>query len=659
MNIFRPPFFIIRINKKTRCPYMPTRLWLFVLAGFLLCSTQASSLTIYRLGAPFSTAEKDSLQDLGFEIRELQWSVAQSLNRVELDSLDVGVLQPKFFGVDENMAATAIDRGGAISVAIFASDNNIVGKVLLDEDDNTAYAFREIAPESFNREITERLQVDLGGIFLIREVRFRPRSDHPGRFLERFRIGISDEPLSFFRVGTFPAILEIRENANPNVVVPFDPPITARTVQLQISRETPKDIELAEFEIFGGGFVTPARYESEIIELDQAASWGQINWSGSQDPNARVELRTRAGADRQPEIFWEVRPEQQDSIRYLQGGGTLDMTSYRKSYEGLPNIFKPKDERNHVTADTENWSFWSSVYSFENPGVEILSPGPHKFIQISADFLSTTSDGSKINYIEFKASPPTVHDLVGEIFPVETTVGEVTHFTYFIRPTIRSGDSGFDGVEIVTPSGVVSVDSLRIDEVNEEDFTWAAKEDGTGFEVFLPRKLETTDSGALVEVVFNAPVLREVGTFFDGKVFDSEQPNEVRQKINPGDAADEIESEQLSVRTTLSKSLVFAPRISPNPFTPNGDKINDAVQIAYTLLRVTTPVPVSIGIYDLSGSLVKEVYSGEDAIGEYERSWDGTDGQNQLVAPGIYIYRIKVDVQTQEEIQSGVVAVAY
>ena len=642
---------------------MPTRLSLFVLAGFLLCSTQASSLTIYRLGTPFSAAEKDSLQDLRFDIRELEWSVAQSLDKIEVDSLDVGILQPNFFDVDENMAATALDRGGAITVAIFASDNNIVGKVLVDEDDNTAYEFREIAPESFNREITERLQVDLGGLFLIREIRFRPRPSHQERFLERFRIGISDGGFSDFarggsRVFTFPPILEIRENTNPNVVIPFDPPITAQTVQLQISRETPKDIELAEFEIFGGGFVSQARYESVIIELDQAASWGQINWSGSQDPNARVELRTRAGADPQPEIFWQVRPEQQDSIRYLQGGGTLSLADYKKSYAGLPNIFKPKDAHNHVTVDTENWSFWSSVYLFENPGVEILSPGPHKFIQISADFLSTTNDGSKINYIEFTASPPTVQDLVGEIFPVETTVGEVTHFTYFIRPTIRSGDSGFDGVEIATPSGFTSVDSLRIDEVNE-NFTWAPKEDGSGFEVFLPRKLETTDNGALIEVIFNAPVLREVGTFFDGKVFDSEQPNEVRQKINPGDAADEIESEQLSVRTTLSRSLVFAPRISPNPFTPNGDNVNDAVQITYTLLRVTTPVPVSIGIYDLSGSLIKEVYSGEDAIGEYERFWDGTDKQNQLVAPGIYIYRIKVDVQTEEEIQSGVVAVAY
>jgi len=621
-------------------------------------ATETASLTVYRLGTPFSVAEKDSLRDLGFDFRELEWSVAQSLKRVELDSLTTGVLQPNFFDADENIAATALDRGGIIEIRV-RSRNNIVGKVLIDGDENTAYEFREITPESFNRVITERIDLDLGGELLIREVRFRPRVEYPERFLERFRIGVSNASLAIPGGPTFSFILEVRENTETNVVVPFDPPITARTIQLQMTRQTPKAIELAEFEVFGGGFVSQARYESEIIELDEEASWGAINWSGRQDANARVEIRTRTGADRHPEIFWQVRPEQQDSIKYLQGGGTLSLTDYKKRYASLANIFKPVNEQNRVTADTKNWSFWSSVYLFEDPGVDILSPGPHKFIQISTDFLSTTNDGARINYIEFKASPPSVRDLVGEIFPVETEVGAVTHFTYFIKPTIRAGDRGFDGVEIATPSGVTSVDSLRLDGVNEDDFTWTIREDGTAFEVYLPRRLETTDSGALVEVVFNALVLREVGIFFDGKVFDRARPHEVRQQINPGNAADEVESEQLSVRTPLSRSLVFEPRIWPNPFTPNGDKVNDAVNISYTLLRITAAVPVSIEIYDLSGSLVKEVYSGEDSIGEYNRFWDGTDDQSELVAPGIYLYRIRVDVQTEEEVQSGVIAVVY
>ena len=104
-----------------------------------------------------------------------------------------------------------------------------------------------------------------------------------------------------------------------------------------------------------------------------------------------------------------------------------------------------------------------------------------------------------------------VRRLVGEIHPTETEVGEETQFTYYISPTIRSIDSSFDGVEIATPSGVVSVDSLRIAGIDQQDFSWTIHEDGLGFEVRLPRRLEPTDSGALVEVVFTAPILREVG----------------------------------------------------------------------------------------------------------------------------------------------------
>ena len=93
-------------------------------------------------------------------------------------------------------------------------------------------------------------------------------------------------------------------------------------------------------------------------------------------------------------------------------------------------------------------------------------------------------------------------------------------------------------------------------------------------------------------MVFNAPVLREVGTFFDGRVFDRTRPQEVRQQIVPGNAADEAESELLSVRTSVGESLLFAPRVFPTPFSPNGDAINDVLTISYTLLRVTAPVPV-------------------------------------------------------------------
>ena len=644
----------------------------FVLALLVLSlfPPEASGVILYRVGTPFTTAEKDSLQDLGIDFREIDWSFSELEEGLELDSLSIGSLQPNFFDEDEDIARTALSRGGEVHITVFAHENSLVGQVLLDGDPSTAYVWEEAVGVSSRRA---RVTLDLGGQFLVKKVSFRPLAENPGRFLESFSIGVTNVPFETFRIPTLPAVNvqkpsgaapapRIDENTDPDVTVLLNPPdgVEIRFLQLDIRRVTPKAIELAELEVFGGGFVNRASYVSDVIELDDLASWGAISWSGRQDPNARIDIRTRTGTDLQPDIFWEARPEHQDSIKYLQGGGPLTAKDYKARYDRLPDVFKPKEERDRVSPDTEHWSFWSSPYDFDQPGADVVSPSSRQFIQLGADFTSTTEDGGKIDYIEFKASvPPAVRGIVGEIFPPETQIGAVTQFTYFIKPTIRAGDQGFDSVEIATPSGFASVDSLRIEGVDQVDFTWTPQPDGLGFEVQLPRKLGPPDSGAVLEVVFKAPVLREVGTFFDGRVFDSAKPHEVRQQIEPGNAADEAESEQLSVRTSVGGSLLFAPRVFPHIFTPNNDAINEVVTISYTLLRVTAPVPVSVAIYDLSGALIKQVYAGDDSVGEYARFWDGTDRFNRRVAPGIYVYRLAVDLYTGTEVSSGIVSVVY
>jgi hypothetical protein len=221
---------------------------------------------------------------------------------------------------------------------------------------------------------------------------------------------------------------------------------------LRIFRKTPKEIGLAGFEIYGGGFVDRASYESEVIEFDDIASWGEIRWSGRQDPGARVDIRTRSGTDPHPQVLWESRPEQQDSVKFMQGGGDVSLTEYIRQYSTLSDVLKPTDPNNWVSFDHDNWSFWSSPYAFDERGIDIVSPGPRKYFQLRADFASTFDDGGAISFVEFTASvPPAVRELIGEIYPVETHVGEATKFTYYIRATIRAGDSSFDGVQIATP----------------------------------------------------------------------------------------------------------------------------------------------------------------------------------------------------------------
>jgi hypothetical protein len=636
------------------------------LLGFALFASDASGVVVYRIGTPFSAAEKDSLQDLGIDFREIDWSFSLVQEGFELDSLSAGSLQPNFFDEDEDIARTALSRGGWVSRRSYQNDH--ASQVLLDGDPTTAVVWNEIVGASTG---SESLTLGLGGQFLIKKVRFRPSVENPQRFLQNFSI-LADNELWFRRFlffapvniqkpgGAAPAPWLI-ENTDTEVTVLLEPPrgVEARFLQLNIWRSTDKAIELADFEVFGGGFINQATYLADIIELDNVASWGTITWSGRRDPNARVNIRTRTGADLQPDLFWETRTEQQDSVRYLQGGGTLSARDYKASYDRLPDVFKPINEEDRVSSDTENWSFWAG-YDFDQLGVNIISPSSRQFIQLRADFSSTAEDGGLIDYIEFKTSvPPMVRGIVGEISPPQTQIGAVTHFTYFIKPTIRAGDQGFDRVEIATPAGFRSVDSLRIEGVNQADFAWTPKPDGLGFEVQLPRKLGSTDSGAVLEVVFNAPVLQEVGTFFHGKVFNSTKPHEVHQQIAPGNAADEVESDLLVVRTSVGQTLLFSPRVFPNPFTPNNDAINDVVNICYTLLRVTAAVPVSVSIFDLSGTLVKQVYAGDDSVGEYARTWNGTDRSNRLVTPGLYVYRIVVDLDTEKEVSSGVVSVVY
>ena len=99
------------------------KLLLLVLLGVALLVQNASSVVLYRIGTPFSDTEKDSLEGIGVDFKEISWSASQLEDALEVDSLAVGSLQPNFINEDEDIAASLLERGGWVRVEIFSSDN--------------------------------------------------------------------------------------------------------------------------------------------------------------------------------------------------------------------------------------------------------------------------------------------------------------------------------------------------------------------------------------------------------------------------------------------------------------------------------------------------------------------------------------------------------
>lgn len=78
---------------------------------------------------------------------------------------------------------------------------------------------------------------------------------------------------------------------------------------------------------------------------------------------------------------------------------------------------------------------------------------------------------------------------------------------------------------------------------------------------------------------------------------------------------------------------VLEPRLEviPNPFTPNDDGANDAVEFRRD---GGFPPEWSIVIMDRSGRIVRRLSGGANV-------WDGRDEQGRLMLPGTYLYTIK------------------
>lgn len=384
-----------------------------------------------------------------------------------------------------------------------------------------------------------------------------------------------------------------------------------------------------EIQIFGEGYPQQVRFTSPLIDLDSGRNLNSVEWGGDIPPGTRVEIRTRTGNEVN-EVY----------TFYDKNGKQVT----QKRYDKLIPSFRGAIDTSITPGD--DWSPWSNIYAAS--GDPFQSPSPRRYMEMDVHLVSNSPDVSAtLDYLAVNYTQPLARRAVGEITPRQAMPGEETEFTYYLRP---EDTVGFDRI------AVESTSPARFVDVSLNGATLTAQADTTeaGFLVHLPNRIRRDE---LLELRFTSSVFLQ-STRFDVFLQDSRQDASVRQRVDPGDASEAIESSTNVVSLPVSRSLLANVTLSARTITPNGDSVNDALQVDIDLVNVLEERPLSLQIYDLAGTLRYEnVLDG--LAGQQSLRWDGVDQYDQRVEPGLYLLRISVQGDAGEESLQHVISVAY
>ena len=632
-------------------------LWAALVGSFCCGLAAVEALTVYRIGGEdLPPPEVDG----DFEFVQLAWADVdeKQLGRIDLLEVATHSIEPQRLDPTVNLTPLIRERGGGIrSNNSYGWQSEALLDFLMDGDLTTSYLGSGRSQSADCSPCKKGIWFELNGLFPIRRIKISTteRFAHQ-RFIEVFEIGTNDGDSR--KKGTregqyhwrgafldYDVVFSVANNLEPFL----DLELPDRPIAEILFKAPVGNWEIAEFEIFGDGFASQASYVSNVIDLGMASSLGELTWAGSRDQGATVNLSMRSGDDTDPNFYWRFTFRGDERSRFATSGEPLTLDRYKRLEAG---------EKAGISPDNESWEFWTPPLDFDGGHSELVGLRPRRYLQFKADFFSERAlAAGRMEYLQFSVSqPPVASQVLAEIVPHQVEVGEIVQFSYKILPNLEQNDLGFDSIEIDTPIEVTSIDAVYIGG-EEQDFT-IAERDAKSFVVQVPR-IDLNRTGELVEVEFQAEVF-QVGTVFSGRVFDSQRPHEVRQRITEGNADDLAESNTLSVGLgTVANPAVKALWLSPRLFTPNGDGVNDVLQIEYDLVNLSGDVPVAIDLYDLAGVKRCEVAHSTAASGRFSAVWEGVDDAGNLLPPGLYLLRLEVDSDKAKDVEVAVVRLIY
>jgi hypothetical protein len=423
---------------------------------------------------------------------------------------------------------------------------------------------------------------------------------------------------------------------------------------------------VAEVEFYGEGYLPETRYTSQLFDMMEPVNFGRLYYdfdifrragAGSdpvQAPDAPVSLavEVRTGRDDSPLVYhltMEIGEEKVITKEEYDRAPTSGLVDHiAQPGRSVPQVRIP-GQQGSVQDDLANWSFWSIPH--RTSGEDIRAPDGRQFLQVRAFITSEEVFAfGRLNSLAIEYSPLLANPVVGEVAlmdepePVggvaEVPLGERVMLTYDVRADFTSSEQvGFDAIRLLTPEAVdferfemgdplrvVAPDSLL---ANDRELI-----------VFFPSQPVTQVANVPLRLTFSTRVFN-FNTVFEGEVFQVGGEN-LAQSIDGGDASPRVSTNDLQVFAPLDRLEVLADvDLGAGVLTPNGDGVNDLLQLSYTLQGISVG-DVVVSIYDLTGRLVRRLVAASRGEGRYTDLWDGRSG-GRLVAPGLYVMRVAVD----------------
>ena len=558
--------------------------------------------------------------------------------------------------IGDNVALGLLERGGNIDLITELQEVLAGAERMVDGDAVTDWRMQVFHQTHTGSEILNQLIFDLGAHYWLDQIRIvgEPASTPPqnrGRYANFFWYQIlasdgslaPDGSLRWRELAFAPAdpenLFDIRnfDHSFPLQKVRFIQHFFSSSVASGTARGTHGYIRnfavTSEYQMYGEGFPAEVEMTSPILVLNDVKNLTSIEWDADSPAGTRLEVSSRTGNN----VVEETH--------YFDKKGK-EIT--KRKWEKTPSSLRGPTEASISIGD--DWSPWSEPYT--SSGELFASPSPRKYVQLAVQLISDDPQvAPSLSALHLNTENPIALETQGEVHPPQVEPGIEEEFTYFILPTFGGLSQGFDRLTLNASVPVEFVD-LRIgDEVIQGEL---ARSDA-GFVLDLPREVRSQE---LVSLTFRSTIFQNQ-TRFDAFLGNSRLGDGVRQRVDAGDASEEVDSESIDVRLPVTGNLLVNVVFGPQVLTPNGDGVGDELRLEFDALKLVSPRPIKVMVFDLAGRMVRDLSGGEGVAQHYDFTWNGRDRADQLVAPGTYLVQIEVEGDSQTQTIHRLLPVAY